>query len=428
MKRFPLSSQEKKIIFLAALGGALEFYDFIIYVVFAPIIGKIFFPQTDALASLLSIYAVFAIGYLVRPLGGILFSHFGDKYGRKKTFLYSVMLMAIPTVCIGFLPTYQHIGIIASCLLIFFRLLQGLSIGGEIPGALTFTCEHVNSRHRGMVCGIIYACLNLGIILGSCMSFVLTGLLSEAQLISFGWRIPFILGGLLGVVSYFIRQQMTESPLFLAFQQTRKQSRVPLFQALTHHWRSLLQGAGITIMGAVCINLVFLYMPGYLSLILGHSNQQVNLLTMGNLIVYTGLLLVVCWYSDKINKRLPILGIATLGFLCMSYVLFLGLSQENFLSQFFSLFLFAVLSAGISVYPVILIDLFPTSIRYTGIAVSYNIAYGLFGGVSPLIATYLIQTTHNVLTPSFYLMLSATICLIALFFIRARFNNVLVGA
>lgn len=423
MKGLSLSTQEKKIIFLASLGGALEFYDFIIYVVFAPIIGKIFFPQTDALAALLSIYAVFAIGYLIRPLGGVLFSHFGDKYGRKKTFLYSVMLMAIPTVCIGFLPTYQHVGIIASCLLIFFRLLQGLSIGGEIPGALTFTCEHVNAKHRGFVCGIIYACLNLGIILGSFISFLLTSLLSEEQLTTFGWRIPFILGGLLGVVSYFIRQQMTESPLYLAFQETGQQSRVPLFEALIHHWRSILQGVGITIMGAVCINLVFLYMPGYLSLILGYPIQQVNFLTTCNLILYTVLLLIVCWYSDKINKRLPILGIATLGFLCMSYVLFLGLSQQTFMAMFFSLFLFAILSAGISVYPAILIDLFPTSIRYTGLAISYNIAYGLFGGVSPLIATYLIQTTSNILTPSFYLMLSASICLIAIFTIKIHKNK-----
>lgn len=154
-----LKPSERKIIFLASLGGALEFYDFVIYVIFAPIISQIFFPETDKLASLMSVYAVFAIGYLIRPLGGIAFSHFGDKYGRKKTFIFSVLLMAVPTVLIGVLPTYQHIGIFSSILLIFLRLLQGLSIGGEIPGALTFTCEHVNPRSRALACGVIFLVL-----------------------------------------------------------------------------------------------------------------------------------------------------------------------------------------------------------------------------------------------------------------------------
>lgn len=269
-----LKPNEQKIIFLASLGGALEFYDFVIYVIFAPLLSQIFFPEADKLASLMSVYAVFAIGYLVRPLGGVVFSHFGDKYGRKKTFIFSVFLMAVPTLLIGLLPTYQHIGIYASILLILLRLLQGLSIGGEIPGAITFTCEHVNPRSRGLACGVIFCFLNLGIFLGAIISLILTSLLSKEQLVTFGWRIPFIFGGLLGGFSFYIRKQMTESPLFIAFKNQAESTQVPFIKAITHYWPNILQGVGLTCLGAVVINLLFLYMPTYLSTFLLYSNPS----------------------------------------------------------------------------------------------------------------------------------------------------------
>ncbi|KTD49043.1 major facilitator family transporter [Legionella rubrilucens] len=412
-----LSSQEKKIILLASLGGALEFYDFIIYVIFAPIISRTFFPETDQLASLMSVYAIFAIGYVVRPLGGIAFSHFGDKYGRKKTFIFSVMLMAVPTFLIGLLPTYQQMGLLASLLLIAMRLLQGLSIGGEIPGALTFTCEHVNPRHRALACGIIFSFLNFGIFLGACISLLLNHLLNEQQLQAFGWRIPFLLGGLLGVFSFYIRRQMTESPLFIAFQHHEKKARIPLVEAITGYWPQILQGLALTALGAVMINLIFLYMPTYLSSILAYSKQQASGLTTLNLLFYSLLLIFTCWVADRVGRK-QVLLIGSIGFMLGAYSLFTLLAYQTTAALLTALFILALLSSCIMVYPSFLVELFPTSVRYTGIAIAYNLAFACFGGVTPLIATYLIQRSGNVIAPSYYLMLSAALCTLAFLTIR----------
>ncbi|WP_058533567.1 MFS transporter [Legionella saoudiensis] len=404
-----LHAGERKIIFLASLGGALEFYDFIIYVIFAPMISQIFFPETDKLASLMKIYAIFAIGYLIRPIGGIAFSHFGDKYGRKKTFIFSVVLMAVPTVVIGLLPTYEHVGVWASILLVLMRMLQGLSIGGEIPGAITFTCEHVNPRSRGLACGVIFCFLNLGIFLGAAISLLLTSLLTKEQLLSYGWRIPFLVGGLLGVFSFYIRKQMTESPLFMVFKEQQERERIPFIEAITLYWRQIMQGVGITCLGAVVINLLFLYMPTYLSTILSYPKEEATLFNTINLFFYSCLLVFFSWLADRVGRK-AILLTGAISFILFGYILFAILSIQTTQALVIALSLLAILSSSIMVYPSVLAELFPTSIRYTGIAISYNIAFAFFGGLTPLIATYLVESFANVLAPSFYLICSAVLC------------------
>lgn len=422
VRELKLKAGERKIIFLASLGGALEFYDFIIYVIFAPVVSQNFFPETDKFASLMSVYAVFAIGYLIRPLGGIVFSHFGDKYGRKKTFIASVILMAVPTLLIGFLPTYQHIGISSSIMLIFLRLLQGLSIGGEIPGALTFTCEHVDPRCRALACGVIFSLLNFGIFLGAVISLILTKKLSQEQLLSFGWRIPFIFGGCLGVFSFYIRKQLSESPLFIAFQHTAERKRIPFAEAISGYWRKILQGVGLTCLGSVMINLVFLYMPTYLSSILAYPIQQAILFNTINLAFYSLLLIFLCWCGDRYGRKLILL-IGTIGFILLSYFLFATLSQQTTQLLMITLSILGFLSSFIMVYPSLLVELFPVSIRYTGIAISYNLAFAFFGGLTPFIVTYLIETYNNNLAPSFYLILSASLCLIAVLTIKKLYTE-----
>lgn len=407
-----LDSKARKIVFLASLGGALEFYDFIIYVIFAPVISTVFFPKTDTFASLMSVYAVFAIGYLIRPLGGIIFSHFGDKYGRKRTFICSVAMMAIPTFLIGLLPTYAQIGLGASILLILMRILQGLSIGGEIPGAITFTCEHVGERFRGVACGIIFCFLNLGIFIGAALSLVLSEILDSAQLMSFGWRIPFIIGGLLGVFSFYIRKEMTESPLFMNFKNQQEGIRIPFVEAVSKYGINILQGVGITCLGAVVINLLFLYMPTYLHTILNYSMEQATLLNTLNLFFFSCLLVFFCWLGDRVGRKSVLLIGAGSLFFTVAYAYHI-LALQNFSALLSALFLLGFLSSIIMVYPSILVELFPTPVRYTGVAISYNLAFAFFGGLTPLIATYLIDITGNLLAPSFYLMLSALLCIVA---------------
>lgn len=417
MASVKLTPHERKIIFLSSLGGALEFYDFIIYVIFAQILSQVFFPKSDNLATLMSVYAIFAIGYLVRPLGGLIFSHFGDKYGRKKTFIASVMMMAVPTFLIGLLPTYEQVGIWASFLLITMRIFQGLSVGGEIPGALTFTCEHVDPKQIGIACGIIFASLNFGICLGALVNLILNSILSESQLLTFGWRIPFLFGGVLGIVSFYIRKQMSESPLFIAYKEQQNAQRIPFIEAITNHWRKILQGVGVTILGAVVINLFFLFMPTYLSSILAYPKQQVHLYNTLNLICYSCLIICVCWIGDKIG-RTKVLLVGAICLVLSSYFIYSVLAQQNTNSLIFAMFLIAISSSAVMIFSSILVELFPLSIRYTGIAISYNIAYAFFGGLTPLIATYLIKSSGSVLAPSFYLTFCALICVIATFSIR----------
>lgn len=412
-----LSSQEKKIIALSSLGGALEFYDFVIYMLFAPALAAVFFPAADKLAMLLEVYAVFAIGYFIRPLGGLVFSHFGDRYGRKTTFVASVLLMSLATGLIACLPIYQQAGILAPLLLIFLRLIQGFSVGGEIPGAIVYTCEQVG-LNRGLACGVIFACFNLGILTAGLINLLLLNVLSQQQLLVWGWRIPFLVGGLLGVLGFYLRKKMTESPLFLSFQQQTKKRRLPILEVIKF-WPSLIRGILLTWLGAVVINLLFLYMPTYLSLVLSYPASHAAMFNSLNLLIYGGLLILVGWLSDRVGRKV-VLMFGALGFILLGYFLFFELAQNTQRGLILAALVINVLSACVAVFPSVLVELFATSVRYTGTAISYNLGFAMFGSLTPLIATYLIKTTANVLAPSFYLIISAVACLIGLLLLEDK--------
>ncbi len=214
-----LSRNEYRTLVLAALGGALEFYDFVIYVFFAVVIGQLFFPpdMPDWLRQLQT-FGIFAAGYLARPLGGIVMAHFGDLLGRKRMFMLSILLMAVPTMAIGLLPTYAHIGIWAPLLLLALRVLQGAAVGGEVPGAWVFVSEHVPERHVGFACGTLTAGLTGGILLGSLVATGIHKFYSPLELLSHGWRVPFIIGGVFGLTAAWLRRWLHETPVFREMQ------------------------------------------------------------------------------------------------------------------------------------------------------------------------------------------------------------------
>jgi len=210
-----LNGQDYKTLSLAALGGALEFYDFIIFVFFAAVIGELFFPpDIPEWLRQVQTFAIFAAGYLARPLGGIIMAHFGDKVGRKKMFSLSILLMALPTLAMGALPTYASIGIAAPLLMLLMRVLQGAAIGGEVPGAWVFVAEHVPEKRIGFACGTLTAGLTAGILLGSLVATVLNTTLSPAAMRDHGWRIPFFLGGVFGFLAMYLRRWLHETPVF----------------------------------------------------------------------------------------------------------------------------------------------------------------------------------------------------------------------
>lgn len=217
-----LNHQDYKTLALAALGGALEFYDFIIFVFFAAVVGALFFPpDMPEWLRLVQTFGIFAAGYLARPLGGIIMAHFGDRIGRKRMFSLSILLMALPTLAMGMLPTYQTIGIAAPLLLLLMRVLQGAAIGGEVPGAWVFVAEHVPPQRIGFACGVLTSGLTSGILLGSLVATWLNSWLTPQEVLAGGWRIPFFLGGLFGLMAMYLRRWLHETPVFLAMQARR---------------------------------------------------------------------------------------------------------------------------------------------------------------------------------------------------------------
>lgn len=237
-----LDGQDYKTLSLSALGGALEFYDFIVYAFFAGMISELFFPpHMPEWLKLLQTFGIFAAGYLSRPFGGIIMAHFGDLVGRKRMFALSILLMAIPTFAIGLLPTYATIGVFAPLLLLLMRVMQGAAIGGEIPGAWVFVSEHVPANRMGLACGILTSGLTLGILIGSLVYMLLNSVMTQETLRDYGWRIPFLLGGIFGFMTMYLRRWLKETPIFIEMQERKKLAQdLPLKSVLMKHRESVV--------------------------------------------------------------------------------------------------------------------------------------------------------------------------------------------
>ncbi|CAK7009542.1 MAG: Sialic acid transporter NanT [Citrobacter freundii] len=252
----PLNRQDYKTLTLAALGGALEFYDFIIFVFFAAVVGELFFPaDIPEWLRQVQTFGIFAAGYLARPLGGIIMAHFGDLVGRKKMFTLSILLMAIPTLAIGLLPTYASMGILAPLLLLLMRILQGAAIGGEVPGAWVFVAEHVPERRIGIACGTLTAGLTVGILLGSVVATLVNTSLTQQAVHDYGWRIPFLLGGVFGLVAMYLRRWLQETPIFLEMQQRKALAQeLPVKSVVSKHKKSggHFHAADLAVIGRDC--------------------------------------------------------------------------------------------------------------------------------------------------------------------------------
>lgn len=401
----------KKAMLYSSMGGVLEFYDFIIFAIFATAISKTFFPSANLIAGLLFTFSVFAAGYFSRPLGGIIFGHFGDKYGRKKTFTCSVIIMALSTLVIAFLPSYEKIGMAAPILLTFFRLLQGAAIGGEIPGAITFVSETA-TKMKTLACSIICLGLVVGILLGQMVNIILAHFLSAEHFLLYGWRIAFILGGLFGLWGFYLRKKLVETPFFEAIEKVKV--KTPILTVLKMHWKEVLIAWALLGLVSSGIMVLFLIMPSY-QVIAGLSAASV--FSINTLVLFSISLasLFFGYMGDKINKK-GMLCLASLVAICFCYTVF-----DHLLSHSLSLFLyglFCLFSYGIAValVPAILAESFPTEVRYTGVALVYNLSFASTGGLAPVIIFSLINKTNNMFIPAFYFIVAAFIALIGLMF------------
>ena len=415
------TTEEKKMIALSSLGGALEYYDFAIFAFLVKVLEQLFFPAVDPAAALMATLAVFAVGYLARPIGGILFGHFGDKAGRKKTFVVTVFLMALPTFLIGCLPTYQSFGLAAAVLLIILRIFQGLAVGGELPGAVVFIAETVNGN-RGFATGLILFGVNMGMLAGSFVGAWVAQLPPD-KLLSWGWRLPFWLGGVLGILSVYLRKRLHETPLFKVLKQNHASVKRPFLEVVTHFPKPLLQNIAIVALQAIIISLFYLFMPTYLATYYHYSLAALLKLNTISILIFVAPVLFLSWLSDKVGRKI-LTGIGITYFILGSYPVFLVFSFQHFNGVVLALIISYLFNGFIAAcFPCMSAELFPTQVRYTGVALAYNIGFGIIGGLVPFITNGLIHITHDRLAPSFVIIAAALIAAIALFTVPETYQR-----
>ena len=388
----PLSRKDFKTLSLSALGGALEFYDFIIFVFFAAVVGKLFFPaeMPDWLRQMQT-FGIFAAGYLARPLGGIVMAHFGDLLGRKKMFTLSIFMMALPTLFMGLLPTYAQIGMWAPILLLLLRVIQGAAIGGEVPGAWVFVSEHVPARNVGFACGTLTCGLTAGILLGSLVATAINSIFDASQLADYAWRIPFLLGGVFGLFSVYLRRWLHETPVFAEMQQRKALAEeLPLRTVLRDHWSSVLVSMLLTWLLSAGVIVVILMTPTILQTLYGFT-PKVALQANSLAIVFLSL---GCILAGRLADRLGAGRVFTFGSLALgvcSWVLYDSLKVHP--EWLFLLYAVTGLLVGvIGAVPYVMVKAFPPVVRFSGLSFSYNLAYAIFGGLTPMAVTLMMKS------------------------------------
>jgi MFS family permease len=419
-----ISSASWRIVLLASLGGTLEFYDFVIFGVFARDIAAVVFPNASPIVSLMASFAAFAVGYLARPIGGVVLSHYGDRHGRRTVFLWSVFVMSAATLGMGLVPDYASWGVAASGLMVALRLLQGFCLGGELPGALTYVVETA-PRIAPMVCGVVFSCVTMGVAVATAVSLSVRTWLAPELVPVYGWRIAFILGGLGGVLSFVLRQSLEESPEFERMKGLA--SRQPFRELLRTHRAHVLVGCAL-LAGTACFNgLFFSHLPAYLSQVLQYdARQAVFSQTVGVIAVAVGTLLTG-WLGGRIPPRYLLRSGVALLLVC-SYPFYQALvSRSVNLTLLLGL---AGVAAGFTggSFAVLLTDLFPTRIRFTGVALVFNISFTIFSGTAPLVATTLIRDTGQQTAPAFLMVGGAVIALLGSLWVDRYGGHVLTAS
>jgi metabolite-proton symporter len=412
------ATRSREAIIAAGIGNALEWYDFAVYGYFVSTISKLFFPSSDPLASLLSAYLVFGVGFLMRPVGSILFGIYGDRYGRRKALSAVIFLMALSTLAIGLLPTYGEVGVLAPILLVAARLLQGLSAGGEWGGSTAYIVEYAPEGRRGFIGSWQQFSVGSGFLLGSLSGTVLSFALSPEALTSWGWRVPFLLGILVGGLGAYLRWRLADTPKFVEIEEHHAVAEAPLKEALTKYPRETLTAFGITLHNTAAYYISLVYMTGYFTNVAKIPQPTAQLIGTACLAVFVTLIPFTGLLSDRIGRR-PLLMASCIGYALLSYPLFMLGSSGSvgfaFLAQF-TMIVFQSLYAGPC--PAAYAELFPTRVRYTALSIGYNIAVAIFGGFAAYIATWLIQATGNPLAPAFYVITAAVVTLVILTRIR----------
>ncbi|NUU37683.1 MFS transporter [Pseudomonas sp. C2B4] len=397
----------RKVIVAAGIGNFVEWFDFAVYGFLATTIAQQFFPSGDASAALLKTFAVFAVAFAFRPLGGIFFGMLGDKIGRKRTLAATILLMAAATTLIGLLPTYAAIGVAAPILLSLIRCAQGFSAGGEYAGACAYLMEHAPNDKRAWYGSFIPVSTFAAFASAAVLAYALEASLSAEAMASWGWRLPFLVAAPLGLVGLYLRWKLDETPAFQAVTQEKDVAHSPLKETLRNHGAAMCCLGAFVSLTALSFYMFTTYFTTYLQVAGGLSRATALLVSLIALMFAAAVCPLAGLYSDRVGRRKTVMSACAL-LIVVVYPAFLMASSGSFAASIIGVMLLATGAVLCNVVTAALLsETFPTRTRYTASAVTYNMAYTLFGGTAPLMATWLISTTGSNLSPAFYLMLVA---------------------
>lgn len=406
-----LAPDQRRALIAAGVGHFVEYYDYTVYGFVAASVATNFFPSSDPTAAMLSTFAAFALAFVARPIGGLVFGHFGDRLGRRGVLAASVLLMGAGSLVIGIAPTYAAVGAAAPAILVLARLIQGFSAGGENSGAASFLLEYAPRSRRGFFTSIQMTALMAAMIFGSGAVALLRTIMSPEAFDSWGWRIPFLLGAAIALVGLYLRLRLEDTPAFRRIETTEVVARIPLAVTLTRHWREVLICAGFYTSSSVASYILLVFMPTYSAAEFGVSKSQA---LYSNTVALALLMILVPFvgaWSDRIGRKKPLI-IFNAGLALAALPLIQFMSQGGLIRVVVAQLVFAVISAfffgaGTAAAG----ELFPTRVRYTGLSLGNNAATALFGGTAPFIATWLIASTGSAVSPAFLLIASALVTL-----------------
>lgn len=379
-------------MFAGIVGNAIEWYDFALYGHFSLLIGLSFFPPKEAGLAVLAAFAVFSVSFFMRPLGAILFSLIGDRYGRRRALSLSMLGMALPTAAIGLLPTYADIGLAATLLLVALRLLQGLALGGEMGGAVTYVMEHTPGHRIGAASSLIQASTCAGLLAGALISSAISSMLSDDQFAAWGWRIPFVLGLAAAWVGYRVRRRMPESALYELARAEDRLLHNPLAALLAQHRWAILVGVAIISPMTCGFFFSFVYFNSFMMGTFQYSASRSLLVTSLGLALAIAATLATGWLADRLgHRRVLYVGISLL--IAGTYPLLMSFAHDSGGPQALIAYLVLVCLIGVYTSAVFgaVAGLFPTEVRYSGVSVAVNVAAPLFGSTAPLLAAWLVR-------------------------------------
>ena len=383
-----MSASAWRMVLLASAGGMLEYYDFMLFGIFARDIGQAVFPSQDQVVSLIVTFTTFAIGYLARPLGGIVLGRLGDRFGRRGVFLASIFVTSIATLGIGLVPTYASWGIVASLLVVVLRLTQGFCIGGELAGAITYVVETAPTR-APFVCSVVFGFVTAGVALATTIALVVQRVLPPESAAVYGWRLAFVIGGAFGLASFWLRRAFEESPEFAELKRLALASHAPVRDLIRDHSPQVIAGIAAQAVTACFAGLFFAHMPAYLAAVLTYPPQVAVFAQTYGVVLHAALIVGVGWLASTASPTAMLQGGAVLLGLG-AYPFYAALSGHSV--NIFVLMTVAAMVGSLvnGTFAFVTADLFPTRVRYTGVAAVQNISQTVFGGTAPLVATTLI--------------------------------------